>query len=148
MLFMKLSTRSKYGIRAILELAQNYDSGLPLRTKTIALDNEISVKYLEHLMSILKSAGFVRSIRGSKGGYILAKKPDQIKLNDIFNALEGPMITVECLEDEGYCTRAANCTVKQLWSEGKDAIEGVLKSKTLQDMVGKPEDNRALHHRV
>jgi Rrf2 family protein len=96
---VKLSTRTRYGIRAILELAVNHGKG-PLQTRVIARRQNISVKYLEQLMAMLKTGGFVRSIRGSKGGYVLARPPAQIKLREVFSALEGPVVTVECLEDE------------------------------------------------
>lgn len=145
---MKLSTRTRYGVRAILELAENHNRG-PLGVKTIAQRQDISVKYLEQLMAILKSTGLVRSIRGSKGGYLLAKAPNQIKLSDVFNALEGPSATtVECLEDETYCGRAADCVARQLWAEVQAAIETVLRSMTLQDLVDRASKNRMLYYQI
>lgn len=144
---MKLSTRTRYGMRAILELAGNRGKG-PLQIKIIAHRQDISVKYLEQLMAILKSAGFVRSIRGSKGGYILAKAANQIKLSDIFNALEGPVTTVECLENENYCARVADCVTRQLWAQMHQAIMDVLQSMTLQDLVDREKDKRALDYQI
>ena len=144
---MKLSTRTRYGVRAILELAGNQNKG-PLRIKTIAHRQDISVKYLEQLMTILKSAGFVRSIRGSKGGYILAKAANQIKLGDVFNALEGSVTTVECLENENYCARAADCVTRQVWAEVQEAIMNVLQSMTLQDLVDRAKDKKALNYQI
>ena len=144
---MKLSTRTRYGIRAILELAENYGKG-PLQLRVIAHSQEISVKYLEQLMAILKSAGFVRSIRGSKGGYLLANAPNQIKLSDVFNALEGPVVTTECLENNSYCERVADCVARQVWVEVQEAIMTVLQSKTLQDLVDKTKDKRALYYQI
>ena len=85
---MKLSTRTRYGIRAMLELAQDQGKG-PLQIKVIGQRQDISIKYLEQLMAILRSSGFVRSVRGSKGGYLLAKAPNQIKISDLFFCLEG-----------------------------------------------------------
>lgn len=144
---MKLSTRTRYGIRAILELAQNSGKG-PLRIKTIAQQQDISVKYLEQLMAILKSAGLVRGIRGSKGGYVLAKPANQIKLNDVFSTLEGTVTTVECVEDENYCARAADCVARQVWTQVQQAIETVLQSMTLQDLVDRAKDKRALYYQI
>jgi Rrf2 family protein len=144
---MKLSTRTRYGVRAILELAGNQNKG-PLRIKTIAHRQDISVKYLEQLMTILRTAGFVRSIRGSKGGYILAKAANQIKLGDVFNALEGPVTTVECLENENYCARAADCVTRQVWAEVQEAIMNVLQSMTLQDLVDRAKDKKALNYQI
>jgi Rrf2 family protein len=144
---MKLSTRTKYGIRAILELAVNYGKG-PLQIRAIAHNQEISVKYLEQLMALLKSAGFVRSIRGSKGGYILVNAPNQIKLSDVFIALEGPVVTTECLENNSYCERIADCVARQVWAEVQEAIMTVLQSKTLQDLVDKTKDKRAIYYQI
>ena len=145
---MKLSTRARYGIRAILELAGNPGKG-PLQIKTIAQRQDISVKYLEQLMAILKSAGFVRSIRGSKGGYVLAKAPNQIKLSDVFNCLEGPsVITAECVENESYCARAADCVARQLWLQVQEAIETILQSVTLQDLVDRTKNSKTLDYQI
>ena len=144
---MKLSTRTRYGIRAVLELAENYGNG-PLQLKIIAQHQEISVKYLEQLMAVLRSAGFVRSIRGSKGGYLLAKAPEQIKLSDIFHCLEGPVVTVECVENESYCTRTNDCVARQIWAEVQKAIMGVLQSITLQNLVDRAKHNKALDYHI
>lgn len=144
---MKLSTRARYGIRASLELACNYGKG-PIQIKTIAKRQEISVKYLEQLMAILKSAGFVRSIRGAKGGYVLAKPPNQVKLSDIFNALEGPIVTVECLESDEYCARAADCVARELWSQVQQAVIGVLESVTLEDLVERAKSDKTSYYQI
>lgn len=144
---MKLSTRTRYGIRAVLELAENYGNG-PLRLKIIAQRQEISVKYLEQLMTVLRSAGLVRSIRGSKGGYLLAKAPGKIKISDVFRCLEGPVVMSECVENESYCTRTNNCVARQIWVEVQKAIMGVLQSITLQNLVDRAKNNKGLdHHR-
>jgi Rrf2 family protein len=144
---MKLSTRARYGIRASLELACNYGKG-PLQIKIIAQKQEISIKYLEQLMAILKSAGFVRSIRGAKGGYVLAKPPNQIKLSDIFNALEGPIVTVECLESDQYCARAADCVARELWSQVQQAVIGVLESVTLEDLAKRAKNDKTSYYQI
>jgi len=144
---MKLSTRTRYGIRAILELAESYGQG-PLQLKIIAQHQDISVKYLEQIIAMLKSGGFVKSIRGAKGGYILAKAPNQIKLGDVFDCLEGRVTTVECIEDEDYCARVADCVARQLWVRVQEAIDSVLQSITLQDLVDKVKDKRALDYQI
>jgi Rrf2 family protein len=144
---MKLSTRTRYGVRAILELAASQGEG-PLQIKTIAHRQDISVKYLEQLMAMLKSAGFVRSVRGAKGGYILAKPANQVKLSDVFNALEGPVTTVECVGDENYCKRAADCAARQVWAEVQQAIMDVLQSTTLQDLVDRTKDKGTLSYQI
>ncbi|MHC4543898.1 MAG: RrF2 family transcriptional regulator [Planctomycetota bacterium] len=144
---MKLSTRTRYGIRAILELAEKGGKG-PLRVKTIAQSQDISVKYLEQLMSILKSAGFVRSVRGSKGGYMLAKAPNQIKLSGVFDCLEGHVTTVECVEDKDFCERAADCVARQVWAQVQQAITNVLQSITLQDLVDRAKDTKMSDYQI
>ncbi len=144
---MKLSTRTRYGIRAMLELAENYGEG-PLQIKVIANRQDISVKYLEQLMAMLRSGGFVRSIRGSKGGYELSKVPAQIKLDELFTCLEGPVVTVECVEDENFCARAADCVTRQLWAQVQDAMMNVLQSMTLQDLVNRTKERKNLDYQI
>jgi Rrf2 family cysteine metabolism transcriptional repressor len=144
---MKLSTRTRYGIRAILELAANYGKG-PLQTRVIAEHQGISVKYLEQLMAVLKSGGIVRSIRGSKGGYLLSKPPNQIKTSEVFSALEGPVVTVECLENESYCAHVADCVARQLWAQMQKAIDTVLQSVTLQDLLDTTEPEKIPNYQI
>lgn len=144
---MRLSTRTRYGVRAMLELAENVGRG-PLQLRIIARRQDISVKYLDQLMAILKSAGFVRSIRGSKGGYMLAKAPDQIRLSDVFCCLEGHVVTVECVENENYCARAADCVARQLWAEVQQAVKNLLQSITLQDLVDRTKTNKVLDYQI
>jgi Rrf2 family protein len=131
----------------MLELAASR-SNTPVQLKTIAGRQDISVKYLEQLMAVLKTAGFVRSIRGSKGGYILAKPPNQIKLDRLFSCLEGPIITVECVENDSICERAADCAPRLLWAELQEAIMRVLKSTTLQDLVDKTKTNAKANYQI
>ena len=144
---MKLSTRSRYGVKIMVDLAERYDEG-PIRVRDIAKRQNISVKYLEQLMAILKSAGFVRSIRGSKGGYLLAKQPNQVKLDEVFNVLEGHVATVECVEDESYCTRVSDCIARQIWVEVQEAIMSVLQSITLQDLIDRAKNDKAMDYHI
>lgn len=144
---MKLSTRTRYGMRAILELARN-NGDRPLQVRTIAQRQDISVKYLEQLMTILKSAGFVRSVRGSKGGYILARSPDEIKLNEVFNCLEGLVATVDCISNSDLCKRTDDCVTRQVWAQVQNAIQNVLKSITLQDLVDRTQHKDLLDYHI
>lgn len=144
---MKLSTRTRYGIRAVLELAGNYGKG-PVQLKIIARDQGISVKYLEQLMAILKSAGIVSSVRGAKGGYVIAKSPDQIKLSDCFNCLEGPVITVECVENDSFCPRTCGCIAREVWAEVQKAVITVLQSMTLQSLLDRAKHDKTLHYQI
>ena len=138
---MKLSTKTRYGIRAVIELAENYGRG-PVQLKMISKDQDISIKYLEQIISLLKSSGIVNSSRGAKGGYFLAKPPNKIKLSECFNCLEGPVATVECVDNESYCAKTNKCVARDIWAEVEKAINGVLDSITLQDMVERSQQNK------
>ena len=131
---MRLSTRTRYAVRAMIELAR-HETNRPLQLKIIAERQEISVKYLEQLVAVLKSAGLVTSVRGSRGGYILARAANQITISDILHCVEGPIVTVECVEDANRCARAAECAAREVWKKVERAIESVLQSITLQDVA-------------
>ena len=131
---MKLSTKGQYGTRALLDLAlHGTDEPVPL--KDIAQSQQIPLQYLEHLITPLITAGIVRSIRGAKGGIMLAKSPDEIRLNEVILALEGPIGPTECLNNPGVCDRSASCVTRDVWDELKKAMEGVLEGTTLQNLV-------------
>ena len=142
---MKLSTRSRYGVRALLELAINYNKG-PLQIKVIAEREKISNKYLEQLVSVLKTSGLVLSVRGPKGGYVLARPPEEINLSDVFVVLEGPLTTFDCLVDKSYCTRCGDCLTKNIWLKMQEAINGVLTAITLRDMANDAEKHKEGQH--
>ena len=99
---MRLSTKGGYGTRAMLDLAFNSSEG-PVLLRDIAKRQEVSEKYLEHSISVLRKAGLVRSIRGARGGYVLAKLPSEIRLSEIMEVLEGSMAPVECVDDPQVC---------------------------------------------
>jgi len=144
---MKLSTRVRYGIRAVLELAEHYGNR-PVQTRIIAANQDISVKYLEQLLATLRSAGIVRSVRGARGVYVLAKPPNEIMLSDVFVAFEGTVATVECVTSRDYCGRSADCMARQIWVEVERAIMNVLESKTLQDMVEQAREKKTLDYQI
>jgi len=132
-------------MRAIIELAQ-HEGKRPLQLKVIAERQDISVKYLEQLMSLLRSAGFVRSVRGSKGGYVLARPADQIRLSEVFRCLEGPVTTAECADDEAYCARSVDCAARKVWVRVEAAIQDVLGSISLSDLVQEAKPKTAEYH--
>ncbi len=134
-------------MRAMIELAQN-ETSRPLQLKIIAERQDISVKYLEQLMAVLRSAGLIRSVRGSKGGYVLSKAASQVRLSDILHCLEGSVTTVECVEDSQSCVRAAECAARQVWVKVQRAIEEVLQSITLQDVVNMTKDAKQLDYQI
>jgi len=144
---MKLSTRIRYGMRAVIELAEN-DTNKPLQLKLIAQRQDISVKYLEQLMTILRSGGIIRSIRGARGGYTLAKPANQIKISEIFNCMEGPVITAECVDDEDYCERVADCAARILWVEVQHVIKNIMESLTLQELIDRAKDKKSLDYQI
>jgi Rrf2 family protein len=131
---MKLSTKIRYGTRAILELASRFGEG-PIELKEIARSQEISIKYLEQVIIPLRTAGIVKSARGSKGGYSLAKPPSEICLFDVVETLEGPLYLVDCIKDSKLCRRSSSCVTRDIWSEVSESLHRVLKSITLDEMV-------------
>jgi len=133
---MKLSTKTRYGTRAILDLAVHYGEG-PILVKDIARRQGISKKYLDHIITALKTAGLVKSFRGAHGGYVLAKDPSSIKLSEVIQALEGPLAPVDCVDDPSICPRSPYCITIEVWTSIKRAIFNVLDSFTLQDLVDK-----------
>ena len=133
---MKISTKIRYGARAMLELASHYGEG-PIELKEIARKEDISLKYLEQVINPLRAAGLVKSIRGSKGGYSLAKPPSQICLYDVVETLEGPLNLVECVHDSKVCQRTPLCVTRDIWKEVSDAISKIFYSVTLEDMVNR-----------
>ncbi len=133
---MKLSTRSRYGARLVFELALRYEQG-PVYLKEISKSQDISFKYLGQIIIPLKAAGIIKSSRGARGGYYLAKKPEQIKLCDIVKALEGPICLIECLENSKICKRSKNCITRIFWGEVNNALCLALDRVTLQDMINK-----------
>ncbi len=138
---MKLSTRGRYGLRALLDLATRWGQG-PVQLKEIAASQDISLQYLEHLMKPLITAGFVHSMRGAHGGVWLARHPSEIKIGQIINALVGSTAPVECVDDPGICNRSQSCATYDIWCDVKKAIDGVLDSMTLNDLVIKQEGKK------
>ena len=139
---MKLSTRGRYGTRAVLELALRYGEG-PVLLKDVASRQDIPLSYLENLMGALRAAGIVATVRGMHGGYYLAKPPSEIRLSQIVAALEGSIAPVECVDDQKHCSRAELCVTRDVWSEVKQAIEGVLESITLEDLVQRHREKQS-----
>jgi Rrf2 family transcriptional regulator, cysteine metabolism repressor len=134
----KLSTKSRYGTRAILEIAKGYGRE-PVKRKSIALSQGVSQAYLVNILISLKNSGFIDTVRGAQGGYVLKRPPSQIVLFDVVQALEGSLARVECLENKSACGRIASCKARTIWKELMDAQKKVLCSVTLQDMLDRKE---------
>ena len=131
---MKLSTRSRYGTRLMLELAQHYREG-PLQLGDIAKRQEVSVKYLEQIIIPLKKAHYIESVRGSKGGHFLTKPPEEITVGEIVAVLQEGTSLVECVADPTVCERADICPTRLLWKEASEAMFDRLEAVTLADLV-------------
>ena len=132
---MRISTRGRYGLRAMLELARRFGEG-PLLMSTIAQEQQLSRKHLHALLTALRSAGLVCSIRGPGGGFVLARSPVQIELSQVLRALEGPLSLVDCVADERTCNRTNHCVARGVWQKLSGAIEEVLDGVTLEDLAG------------
>jgi len=131
---VKLSTKGRYGLRLMIDIAIRYNQG-PVLLRDIAFRQGISEKYLWQLISPLMTAGLIVSKRGSRGGYELAKEPREIPVYDIVVVLEGDMTLVDCVSEHSRCERAEVCVANQLWTEIANKITHTLKSYTLEDMV-------------
>lgn len=131
---IKLSTKSRYGTRMLVDMAQRYNQG-PIQLGEIAKRQDISVKYLEQIIIPLKKAHYVKSVRGPKGGHILAKPPEEITLAEIVALLEEVSSLVECTENAEVCTRSDNCPTRLIWKEASEAMFERLKSITLADLA-------------
>ncbi len=133
---MKLSTKGRYGVMAMLDLAIHNSEG-QISLKSIAERQDISENYLEQLFSLLRKSGLVKSIRGSLGGYVLADQPDKITVGAVLRALEGSLAPVDCVveNDPANCERSACCVTKMVWEKIRDSINDVVDSITLQDLT-------------
>lgn len=132
---MKLSTKGRYGLMAMFELALEYGNG-PISLKTIAQKQELSDNYLEQLFSILKRDKLLNSVRGSQGGYMLSRHPNDITVGEILRSLEGSLAPASCVsEDDNDCCKDENCPTKLVLIKIKNSIDKVVDSITLEDMI-------------
>lgn len=132
---MKLSTRSRYGTRMMLDLASHYDEG-PVQIGDISSREGISVKYLEQLIIPLKKAGLIESVRGPKGGHMLARPPDKVTIGEIVNTLEGGIALTHCVEDPAVCEKSGTCPTRTVWEHASQAIHERLNALTLAQIIG------------
>lgn len=130
---MKLSTKGRYGVKAMVDLAIHYGAQ-PISIKSISERQHISEYYLEQLFSSLRKSGLIKSIRGARGGYVLNRAPKEITVAEVMYVLEGPIEISDCLENV-TCTNIECCATRLLWERIKNSLDSVLKSTTLSDMV-------------
>jgi Rrf2 family protein len=138
---MRISTRGRYGLRAMVELARHHGAG-PILMRAISEQQGIPRKYLHALLTELRQAGLVHSLRGSRGGYSLAHDPSEITARDVVHALEGRLMLVDCGESGTPCGRYETCSTRRLWEDLTRIIEERLASVTLADLA---RDQAAAH---
>lgn len=131
---MKLSTRSRYGTRLLAEMARS-DEDKPIPASEIAKRTDVSVKYLEHLISQLNKHGILESIRGPKGGQILVRDPKTLTVGEVVRLLENDISLVECIDNPACCDKSATCRARRLWSKARNAMLEVLDGATIHDLA-------------
>ena len=138
---MKLNSKTRYGILAMLDLALNYGSG-PINVSKIAARQQLPVKYLEHVLALLHTSGLVRGIRGAGGGHTLTRAPSEITLREIFDVTEGSEGFAQCTTDPEGCDRYEICVIQEVWAQMYDACVEVLESITLEDLADRTRQKR------
>ena len=139
---MKLSTRCRYGIHAMADLAQHYGQG-PQSLREIAERQEVSEMFLEQIFGALRREGFVESVRGAQGGYLLAKPPEEITIGTLMRLLDGPLLMADCMaEGGGGCNRSEGCPSKAVWARLTRYFNQMADSITLRDMLSDEESDK------
>ena len=133
---MRISTKGRYALRLMLDLAL-HNTGMPVRIKEIASRQEISDKYLEQIVAVLNKAGYVRSVRGPQGGYLLTRKPEEYTVGMILRLTEGSLAPVECLDSQaGACEKSDDCVTVLVYRKMNEAVNEVIDHMTLADLMG------------
>lgn len=133
---MKVSTRSDYGLRALIELALHVGDG-HVQSAEIAARQHVPEPYLDQLLTRLRRAGLIRSVRGPQGGHALARGPSDICLREVIEALEGPVSPIDCLDDGSACSKAGGCSQRFVWEEVRDATLAILERITIADLAAR-----------
>lgn len=139
---MRLSTRSRYGVRLMLALGLSEKKG-PIFLRDIARSEEISEKYLSQIIIPLKAKGLVTTFRGAHGGYILSRHASEIRLREIIEPLEGDLSLVDCVKTPEMCDRAGACATRDVWNEMSSLLVGFLDTITLEDLIRKCRSKQA-----
>lgn len=140
---MKVSTRGEYGIRAMVALAHHYGAG-PLSIADIARESSVPTAYLEQLIAPLRRAGIVESKRGARGGYVLGRAPEEIRVGEVFRIMEGPIAPMDCVSenaDDQTCPLIEGCETRPVWLRLRDSMIDALDSQTLADLVASPSQH-------
>ena len=136
---MKISTKGRYGLRILLDIATHQDQG-PVNIRDIARRQSISGKYLWQVINPLKGAGLVRSVRGAKGGYMLAREAADISVKDVVSVLEGPVTLVPCVDTPARCKRSDNCVAREAWAEIEGKMVETMVSIRLAELVRRQKE--------
>ena len=137
---MKLSSKCRYGIRAVIEIARNYQQR-PTKRKEIAVNQNLDDSYLENILIELKNKNIVTALRGAKGGFVLKKAPEEITLLQVAESLQGDLSPTECLNTPSVCDRVSHCVTRPIWQKMKEAQEDVLGSVTIKDLLDQENQN-------
>ena len=132
---MKVSTKGDYGIRALIELAHHFGEARPMQSSEIAARQKIPESYLEQLLTTLRRAGFIRSVRGPQGGHALIREPGDIRVTEVIEALEGSIMPIDCLDESSTCSKNGGCPQRDMWQNVREAILQVLDSTTIGDLA-------------
>ena len=132
---MKVSTKGDYGIRALIELAHHFGEPKPTQSAEIAARHGIPESYLEQLLTTLRRAGFIRSVRGPQGGHALIRDPRTLLVSEVIVALEGTILPIDCLDDSSACSKGGGCAQRDMWQAVREAILGVLENTTIAELA-------------
>ena len=132
---MKISTKGDYGIRALIELTHHFGEARPMQSGEIAARQKIPESYLEQLLTTLRRAGFIRSVRGPQGGHALIREPRDLRVSEVIEALEGSIMPIDCLDDTSLCSRSGGCAQREMWQAVREAILNVLDNTTIGDLA-------------
>jgi Rrf2 family transcriptional regulator, cysteine metabolism repressor len=144
---MKLSSKCRYGIRAVIEIARNYKQR-PTKRREIAANQNLDDSYLENILIDLKNKNIVFALRGAKGGFILKRAPEEITLHQIAESLQGDLSPTECLNTPDVCERSDFCVTRPIWQRVKKAQEDVLKSVTVRDLLEEEDKAESLKFEI
>jgi len=139
---MKMSTKGRYGLRVMIELALNYGQG-PVLVDAIAINQGLSGKYIHVLVGGLKSAGLIKAVRGPNGGYELTRDPATITALEIIQAMEGDLAPIPCVQNTSWCARNDSCASRELWCEVAEAITRVLAGRTLAELTRRHQEQKS-----
>jgi Rrf2 family transcriptional regulator, cysteine metabolism repressor len=137
---VKISTKGRYGLRAMIDIAMHAQDGLPVFLSDIVRRQDISGKYLEQIFSTLHGAGLVNTVRGRKGGYLLTRPADTIRLKEIITVLEGPCTLVDCVTDQAACPKTEECAARDIWTLLSNKVDELLSGFTLADLAKMQKD--------